>query len=319
MKPAFLCALLLLSTSLACADSGNKIFITSTSKTNQPAKPGEASGEAAAIARQMEVFTAIALSNQFPCSSSLTSDDIGALLSLERQRELLGNPSPENFAAIGQSMGAKYLIDYQVTQIGSQVTVTGSAINSANGRSLSRKTVTLPGGDGMVDAMEAFAKSFASSMGPAGPNCHGGWQGTVTVDSSGGSSAPTPEGHDTLNGTSSLHLDCQVKESIGYCTVTFGSSMEAKDMKYSSQASGKVETPVSVDLVNGKTTIKISMVTVRGTRTTVIAGIGGGGDDDFQFGGWSAEGPGKTGGSDSLSGSWSDGAGTTIAWNLSMS
>jgi hypothetical protein len=47
-----------------------------------------------------------------------------------------------------------------------------------------------------------------------------------------------------------------------------------------------------------------------------MAGMGGGSEDDFQFGGWSAEGAGKPG--DSLSGSWSDGAGTTISWNLSM-
>jgi len=317
MKPGTACALLLLSASVAFADPApNKIFITSTSKTNQPAKAGQASSEAAAIARQMEVFTAEALSDQFPCSSSLTTDDVGALLSWERQRDLLGNPSPENLAAIAASLGTQVLIDYQVTQIGDRITVTGTAMSSANGRTLARKTVALPQGDGMVDAMEGFAKEFAGSMGQAGPKCKGGWKGTVSVASSGGGSAPTPDGHDTMKGNSSLHLDCQVQNSLANCTVTFSSSMNTKDSNYSAKASGQVETPVSVDVADGKTTIKIGMVTVHGTRSLSLAGMGGESADDFQFGGWTAEGAGKPG--DSLSGSWSDGAGTTVSWGLSM-
>src|SRR5689334_19998912 len=131
----------------------------------------------------MEVFTATALSDQFPCSSSLTTEDVGALLNWERQRELLGNPSPENLATIAASLGVQVLVSHQVTQIGDQVTVTGTAMNTANGRTLARKTAALPQGDGMVDGMEAFAKDLAGSLGQAGPKCKGGWKGTVSVQS----------------------------------------------------------------------------------------------------------------------------------------
>jgi hypothetical protein len=50
------------------APAANKIFITSTSKTNQPTKAGQASSEAASVARQMEVFTTEALSDQYMSS-----------------------------------------------------------------------------------------------------------------------------------------------------------------------------------------------------------------------------------------------------------
>ena len=317
MKPISVCVLLMLSASVVFADPApNKIFITSTSKTNQPAKAGQASSEAAAIARQMEVFTAEALSDQYPCSSSLTTDDVGALLNWERQRDLLGNPSPENLAAIAASLGTQTLIDYQVTQIGDRVTVTGTAMSSANGKTLARKTVALPQGDGMVDTMEAFAKDFAGSMGQAGPKCKGGWKGTISVEFAGGGTAPSPETHDVLSGSSSLHLDCQVQNSLANCTVTFSSNTTMKDTNYSAQVNDKAETPVSIDVVGGKTTIKIAMVTVHGTRNLTIQGMGGESKDEFQFGGWTAEGAGKPG--DSLSGSWTDGAGTTISWSLSM-
>jgi hypothetical protein len=317
MKPRFVCALLLFSASVAFAGpAANKVFITSTSKTNQPAKAGEASSEAAAIARQMEVFTAEALSDQFPCSSSLTTDDVGALLNWERQRDLLGNPSPENLAAIAASLGTQTLIDYQVTQIGDRVTVTGTAMSSANGKTLARKTVALPQGDGMVDAMEAFAKEFAGSMGQASPKCKGGWKGTISVEFAGGGTAPSPETHDVLSGNSSLHLDCQVQNSLANCTVTFSSNATTKDSSYGAQVNDKAETSVSIDVAGGKTTIKLGMVTVHGTRNLTIQGMGGESKDEFQFGGWTAEAAGKPG--DSVSGSWTDGAGTTISWSLSM-
>ena len=318
MKQGFVSAVLLLCASLAlAAPPSNKIFITSTSKTDQRVQPNQASSEAAAIARQMEVFTAIALSDQYPCSNSMTSEDVHNLLNWERQRDLLGNPSPDALASIATSLGANVLVSYQVTQLGDRVTVTGSVINAATGRTLEHKTTTLPGGYETVDAMEAFAKDLAASMGQVGPKCNGGWKGTVTVESSGGGSAATPGRNDTLQGTSSLHLDCKVQASVGNCTVTFGSSMATKESNYSAKASGKVETPVTVNLVGGKVTINIAMVTVHGTKSLMLGGMDASSEDDFQFGGWSAEGTARAG-SSSLTGAWSDGAGTTISWSLSM-
>ena len=65
---------------LGAATPKTKVVVTSTSKTDTPAKKGEASSQAAAWARTLEIFFAEAMTDKFPCSSSMTPSDLSDLL-----------------------------------------------------------------------------------------------------------------------------------------------------------------------------------------------------------------------------------------------
>ena len=317
MKLVSLCSLVLLAGSPVLLAAPVKIFITSSSTTDQPAKPGQASSEAAAAARQMEVFTAEALSDQFPCSSSLTPSDVSAMLDWEKQKALLNNPSPNVLNQIASGLGAKILINYTVIQTGNNVTVSASATNTANGSTIFRNAMTIPRNQDLVDAMESFAKSFASSMGSGGPKCSGNWTGTVSVTEEKRGKGTFGDGGPQVKGDRTLHVDCQVQGSVANCQVSYKGSMSGKNGGFNDKASGQAETSVSVGLINGRVSIKLSMLRVKGTTTADMGQMGTiSGDSMMTFGGWEGGGGGASG--NTYSGSWSDGQGTSMSWNLSM-
>ena len=246
------------------AASPTKIFIGSSSKSDTPGLPSSAGTEAAAVASQMEVYAAIASSDQFPCTSSMRPSDVGALLSWERLKTLLANPTPGAIESIGSALGVKVVVEFQVTQYGGQTTISGSASNTKTGAGIARNTMTVPNNGDMADAMEAFANSLVASMG-GGIKCDPstGWKGTVTI-TFGISGKLTDQKNNPAQGTSSFSEQCDIKGSNAHCTITFTSSASGKDTSFSSQANGTADTSASVTTYKGRTAIEIGTVKIKG-------------------------------------------------------
>ncbi len=298
------------------AASPTKIFIGSSSKSDTPAEPGSAGTQAAAVASQMEVYAAIALSDQFPCTSSMRPSDVGALVSWERMKTLLDNPTPGSIESIGSALGVQVVVVFQVTQYGGQTTISGSASNTKTNAGIARDTMTIPNNGNMANAMEAFANSFVASMG-GGIKCdpNTGWKGTVTITSN-TSGKLTDQKNNPAQGTSSLNEQCDVKGSNAHCSITFTSSASGKDSTYNSQANGTDDTSASVTTYKGRTAIEIGMVKIKGTSNLTIAGMDASSTTDFSWGPFIGEGQSTQSGT-SFSGS-STVNGVTISWHLSM-
>ena len=318
MRSSFLLALTLLAgSSSMLAASPTKIFIGSSSKSDTPAQPGSAGTEADAVAKQMEVYAAIALSDQFPCTSSMRPSDVGAMLSWERLKALLADPTPGAMESIGSALGVKVVVEFQVTQSGGQTTISGTASNTKSGAGIARDTMTVPNNGNMADAMEAFANSLVASMG-GGIKCDPstGWKGTVTI-TFGMSGKITDQKNNPAQGSSSFNEQCDVKGSNAHCSISFTSSASGRDSSFNSQANGSADTSASVTNYKGRTAVEIGTVKIKGTSQMTTAGVGSASSEsDFGWGPWNAEGPSTQSGT-SFSGS-STVNGVTISWHLSM-
>jgi hypothetical protein len=92
--------------------------------------------------------------------------------------------------------------------------------------------------------------------------------------------------------------------------------MTGKGGSFRQNGSGDVEALITAGVINGKASVDISMFTLTVKVSGNMEGYSlGESTDTVQPGPWHAEGGAARSGS--LSGNWSDGAGTTITWNLS--
>ncbi len=146
--------------------------------------------------------------------------------------------------------------------------------------------------------------------------CTGNLVGTVTVVSEKEASGKTPDGI-PFSGSSSLHLACLLDGAGGSakCTATWGSTMTGNGTSLKQSGNGDVDVVILAAVIGGKTKLNVGMFTIK-VKQTADLGLGPvEGTTDMQFGPWDAEGGAASAGISS--GSWSDGAGTTITWNLS--
>jgi len=114
----------------------------------------------------------------------------------------------------------------------------------------------------------------------------------------------------------SLQVTCQLQPPRpSTCSVNYGYGMSGNGASLQKEASGNVQTDVSVGERDGKASVSVGMVSVSGTMKVSVAGMSEGGKEEFRFGPWSATSSGKA--SDkSNSGDWSDGNGTHITWSF---
>jgi hypothetical protein len=95
---------------------------------------------------------------------SVTSNqDIGNMLTFERQKVLLGNDegSAENFAAIGSKINTEYAVSFQVGQIGSRYLLSSSLIDADLAIVVARATAEA----GSLDELPSAVTVLAGNMG----------------------------------------------------------------------------------------------------------------------------------------------------------
>jgi hypothetical protein len=171
LLPLVTCVALLLAAVAVQSKSKTDVVFKSTTKTDAPARPGQASSEADAIARAMEIFLAEALDKARPCTASLTDSDLRALLDHERQRELLGSGDDAALLAIAGAVGSNSIVHVDVIQSQGKATVTLSTLDTRTAKATQRDQQTMPIDGNAVDTLAAFADKYAQSLASQMPAC----------------------------------------------------------------------------------------------------------------------------------------------------
>jgi hypothetical protein len=144
--------------------SSPSIFITSGSKTDQPAKSGQASDEATAASHYLADRIAIELQNQYPCASITEDRDIAALLKWEHDHSLLDPNYESDLANVAGSVGARYLISVTATQVGGQIHLQASCMNTRSVQTLARAGQQATA-QNAIDKADSLARDFAKALG----------------------------------------------------------------------------------------------------------------------------------------------------------
>jgi hypothetical protein len=145
---------------------------------------GQGSGEAKSAASYLQNSITKGLLDQFPCVDQTDIDAVKALLDLERQRELLGNPDDQVLSNIGASLGADDIIVVRATTIGNGQTYLSVKVqNTRTATTVASRDSAPASGDALVDAMESVSKQILQDLaGILKGKCTPHWSGTVTFN-----------------------------------------------------------------------------------------------------------------------------------------
>lgn len=253
--------LLLLLALLAPPVSEQSSYITWTFKTDQPAKSGQASSEAEAIARALGSFVAIEFDKKFPCGGSTTLADIEQQYGHQRMRDLLGAAdSPETMAAIAASQGARNSVNLTITQTGSTVKVDAVVVDSASRKVTAQKSSTYSVSASLLDQLEAFAESLVAGLAGTIPRCNGkGWAGLVRV------SYEAKGSNDKISEEGSGTLSCRLFGDEGNARCSYNSSHVLKGSGgaiTTTKSAKNVETSASASVTGGRLSINIGSIPV---------------------------------------------------------
>jgi len=162
------CALLLLlvlPATVWAQGSGSSVYITSGSRTDQPAKPGQASDEASNAAHVLQDQVAIQIQNQYPCVTPTEDRDIAALMKLEKERSLLDPNYQTDLANMAGALGARYLISVTVTQMGGQLIMQAVVLDTATAKAIERFDRQSTSQNAVSDA-DSLARQVGDALGP---------------------------------------------------------------------------------------------------------------------------------------------------------
>lgn len=150
MKKYFLLVLLisLLVGTLQIDASPVKVFIKKSSFDDKGGL------RAAAVIQAVDMFLVPRLIKEYPCIEYLDTDGLSALLSLERQRQLLGTGDENALQNMASALGCKYLISINVKVMQDQALVTLIFMDNTKAKTLSRSFQTAQYGDPVFDAAE---------------------------------------------------------------------------------------------------------------------------------------------------------------------
>jgi len=310
-KFALFLALALLSRATFAADSAHRIVVIAT--------PTPSSGPAATVAGQLEDAAANNLLTQYPCATVVWFSD--ALNGSEGTRlKTQMNSGSGSYRNIASTLGAQWVVAFTVSQKGSSLAISASAIDANNGEVFKRDSTSLPvSSTALTAAAESFAKSFTTSLGDRGPRCSTAdtkpWKGTLSESINGsGPCKPGPNPKD-CQATVAEMVRCEIKGGDATCIVAFSSTITGKDMTLTQHAEGKASTTISIGTINNKTSIEVEGFKIKGS-CTMQSELGGttSSCDDY-FGDWNIAAPIPPG-EHEFAGTW-QANGVNFEWHLS--
>ena len=317
MRVRFLMAAVVLAAlpaiAVAAPQEETKIVIQSSSKTDEPKKGNAATSKAEAVAALMSFTTAAELTKAYPCTSSLTTRDLGALLDHQRQREELGSNDSVGEVDMAKTGGARYLVDIVVTQYGGRTTVNVSMWDMRTRKAIARDITTVPPGGVVVEAVDAFAKKFVGGLAGTVPACPGPWKGTVTITTTSNAHGVKP-GAGPWKSESTLTVTCSVTKLRGDadCAVTYDSSVSGNGASLEQHAGGSSSALVTGSVTLDMVSVSVSQVQVKGTQTAMGIAM----PETYTFGPWGAKARPTSSGIHHSKGKWTEDD-TTITWDLS--
>jgi hypothetical protein len=309
---ALFLALVSLSHAIFAADSAPKIVVIATSTP--------ASGQAATVASKLEDAAATNLLGQYSCATVVWFSE--ALNGSEGSRlKTQINSGPGSYRNIASTLGAQWVVAFTVSQNGSSLAISASAIDAGNGEVFKRDSASLPSSSSaLAVAAKSFANSFTQSLGERGPRCSTDeakpWKGTLSE--SWNVTAPCKPGPNPDNCMASVQelVRCQINGGKATCIATYSSSITGKGMTGTQHAEGKASTTISISTLNNKASINVEGFKIKGTCTmqTDITGSTASPCDEF-FGDWNIAAPTPPG-EHEFAGAWQANQ-VNFEWHLS--
>lgn len=107
-----------------------------------------------AVIQAVDMFLVSRLNKDYPCVEYLDTDGLTALLSVERQRQLLGTGDENSLQNMASALGCKYLISITVKVIQDQAIISLLFMDNTSAKTLSRSSQVAQYGDPSIDAAE---------------------------------------------------------------------------------------------------------------------------------------------------------------------
>lgn len=160
MKKYFLLIILisLLAATFQIEASPIKVFIKKSSFDDKGGL------RAAAVIQAVDMFLVPRLKKEYPCLEYLDTDGLSALLSLERQRQLLGTGDENALQNMASALGCKYLISINVKVIQDQTIISLLFMDNTRAKTLSRSSQVAQYGDPVFDAAETATNNLFDGL-----------------------------------------------------------------------------------------------------------------------------------------------------------
>ena len=104
------------------------------------------------------------IKKDYPCLDIFDSDGLSAILSWERQRQLLGGEGELSLQEIGSALGCKYLIALNIKILNDQAQISAIFMDNTKAKTLSRVFETAPYGEPAIDAAEKVANNLFDDL-----------------------------------------------------------------------------------------------------------------------------------------------------------
>lgn len=115
---------------------------------------------ATAILQALDMFVVARLKKDYPCVEYFDTDGLHAIISWERQRQLLGSGDETELQNLGAALGSKYLIVLNAEVRNNQALITAIFMDNIKAKTLSRSFQNALYGDAAVDAAEEVANKL---------------------------------------------------------------------------------------------------------------------------------------------------------------
>jgi hypothetical protein len=119
---------------------------------------------AVTIVQALDMFVVARLKKDYPCVEYFDTDGLRAILSWERQRQLLGSADETDLQNLGSALGSKYLIVLNAEVKNDQALITAIFMDNITAKTLSRSFQRAPYGDAAVDAAEEVANKLFDGL-----------------------------------------------------------------------------------------------------------------------------------------------------------
>ncbi len=117
-----------------------------------------------AILQALDMSVVAILKKEYPCVEYFDTDGLRAILSWERQRQLLGTGDENTLQNLASALGAKYLIVLNAEVRNDQALITAIFMDNTKAKTLSRSFKSAPYGDAAVDAAEEVANKLFDGL-----------------------------------------------------------------------------------------------------------------------------------------------------------
>ncbi|NJD09742.1 MAG: hypothetical protein FIB01_04615 [Gemmatimonadetes bacterium] len=288
----------------AQARSKPAIMVVSNARTDRPGEVGRREVDSAA--QFMEAVFAIELARRFPCAKVMRLADDTAQAQWQKVKDLLGVDDEQTIAEVAGGQGVRYVVLLDVEHAGDMLSVSAEMLDFRSKAPRQESSLSGPAND--LDRFDPFAASFAN--GAPGPDC--GRIGTVLLQTKIDDRGRTPGGASYGSSQTTL-LSCTFQLDTGLSgdgTCNYADISILQGSGYTQErrtAANEASARAGFTFVDGNLRFSISGFVAKLT----MSGLGGNIESEVMVGPFPFDIP-----TNATAGSWSNGAGSTVEWNL---